>query len=74
MHSLSAEKIYSIIFTEYNKRFCVNLHYNGANSYYFVNGREIHKVKVKDSEIVVTSLCLGHISKYWSVDNMKRLH
>ena len=38
----------------------------------FVNGKEIHKFKAKDSEIVATSLCLGNISKYWTVDNMKK--
>ena len=39
------------------------MHYNGANSYLFVNGTEIYKFKAKDSEIVTTSLCLGNISK-----------
>ena len=54
------------------KKFCLSLHYNGANSYLFVNGTEIYKFKAKDSEIVATALCLGNISKNWSVDNMKR--
>ena len=31
-HTLSAEKIYSINFTEHNKKFCLSLHYNGRNS------------------------------------------
>ena len=47
------------------------MHYNGANSYLFANSTEIHKFKAKDSEIVVTPLCLGNISKDFSVDNMK---
>ena len=47
------------------------MHYNGANSYLFVNGTEIIKFKAKDSEIVATPLCLGNISKDWSVDNLK---
>ena len=54
------------------KKFCLSLHYNGANSYLFVNGKEIVKFKAKDSEIVASPLCLGNISKDWSVDNMKR--
>ena len=37
-----------------------------------VNGTEIFKFKAKDSEIVVSPLCLGNISKDWTVDNMKR--
>ena len=47
-------------------------HYNGANSYLFVNGIEIYKFKAKDSEILVGPICLGNISKDWSVDNMKK--
>ena len=38
----------------------------------FVNGTEIYKFKAKDSEIVTTPLCLGNISKVWSVGNMKK--
>ena len=72
-HSLTSEKkMYSINFTVTRKTFCLNLRYSGANSYLFVNGTEIHKFKAKDSEIVATPLCLGNISKDWSVDNMKR--
>ena len=71
-HSLTAEKMYSITFTLTKKKFCLSLHYNGANSYLFVNGTEIHKFKAKDSKIVASPLCLGNISKDWSVDNMKR--
>ena len=62
-HTLTAEKMYSINFTEKNKKFCLSLHYNGANSYLFVNGTEIYKFKAEDSEIVATPLCLGNISK-----------
>ena len=50
----------------------MSLQYNDANVYLFVNGTEIHKFKAKDSEIVATPLCLGNISKDWSVDNMKK--
>ena len=46
--------------------------YNGANSYLFVNGTEIYKFKAKDSEIVTALLCLGNISKDWSVDKTKK--
>ena len=54
------------------KRFRLSLHYNGANSFLFVNGVEIHKFKVKDSETVATLLYLGNSSKDFSVDNMKK--
>ena len=71
-HTLTAEKIYSINFAVTRKNFCLSLHYNEANSYLFVNGTEIIKFKAKDSEIVATLLCLGNISKDWSIDNMKK--
>ena len=45
---------------------------NLANSYLFVNGTEIIRFKAKDSEISAYLLCLGNISKDWSVDNMKK--
>ena len=38
----------------------------------FVNGTEIYKFKVKDSEIVASPLYLGNISKDWPLDNMKQ--
>ena len=69
---LSAEKMYSINFTVTKKNFCLRLHYNGANSYLFVNGTEIYEFKAKESEISLGSVCLGNISKNWSVDNMNR--
>ena len=64
--------MYSINFTVTKKKFCLSLHYNGANSYLFVNGTEIYKFKAKDSEIVATPLCLRNISKDQSTDNLKR--
>ena len=64
--------MHSINFTVPGKKFCLSLHYNGANSYLFVNSKEIHKFKAKDSEIVATPLRLGNISKDQSVDNMKK--
>ena len=50
------------------------MHYNGANSYLFLNATEIYKFKPKDSEIVATPLCLGKISKDWLIDNMKNIN
>ena len=71
-HTLTAEKVYSNNFTMTKKKFCLSLHYNGANSYLFLNGIDIYEFKAKDSKIVATPLCLGNISKDWSIDNMKR--
>ena len=70
--TVHAEKMYSINFTEKNKKFCLSLHYNGPNSYLFVNGTEVHKFKAKHSKTATTPLCLGNISKDWLIDNMKK--
>ena len=72
--TLTAEKNYSINFTESRKKFCLSLHYNGANNYLFVNGVEIHKFKAEVSEINTVPLCLRNISSCFSVDHMKKLH
>ena len=71
-HTLTAEKMYSINFTLTKKKFCLSLHYNQENSYLFVTGTEIYKFKAKDSGILVDPICLGNISKDWSVDDMKK--
>ena len=72
-HTLTAERMYSINFTVTKKTFCLDVPDNGENSYLFINGTEIYKFIAKDSEIVATPLCLGNISKNWSVDNMRKL-
>ena len=59
-------------FTEQQKRFCLSLYYNAANSQIFVNSVEIYKFKVKDSQVKTALLCLGNVSKDFSVDNMKK--
>ena len=65
--------MYPINFTKKkNTKFCLNLHYNGANSYLFVNGTELSKFKAKHSKISAYPLCLGNILKEWSVDNLKK--
>ena len=57
--TLTAEKLYPINFTKENTKCCLSLHYNGANSYLFINGTEIIKFKAKDFEISAYLLCLG---------------
>ena len=71
--TLTAEKIYSINFTVSGKKIYLSLHYNGANSYLFVNGTEIYKFRAKDSEIVANPLRLGDISEDFSAANLRKL-
>ena len=60
--TLYAEKIYSQNFTSVNKKFVLSLHYNGDDSYLFVNGKQELKFKAKDDQIVKEILSLGNIS------------
>ena len=70
--TIYAEKKYSINFSATRTRLCLSLHYNGDNSYLFVNGKEMVKFKAKGSEIVENPICLGNISKDFSESNMKK--
>ena len=49
----------------------ISLHYNGDSSYLFVKCKEIINFKAKDSEIVPYPLCLGGLSKDFSVGYMR---
>ena len=64
--------MYSVNFTKKNTKFCLSLHYNGTNSYLFVNGKGIIKFIAKDSELVPIPLCIGNITKEFSEDNTKK--
>ena len=59
---LTAEAKHPINFTQSGKRFVLSLHYNGSNSFLFVNATKIYKFKAKNSEIKYYTLCLGNIS------------
>ena len=58
--------MYSTNFTAANKKFCLSLHYNSSSNL-FVNGKKIINFKAKYSEIVPYPLCLGGISKNFSL-------
>ena len=58
--------MYSINFTVTNQKFCLSLHYNGENSYLFVNDTEIYKFKGK--EILVGPICLTGYVYDFSID------
>ena len=58
--------------TQPNKRCVLSLHYNGSNSFLFVNATKIYQSKAKDSEIKDYASCLGNISKDFTINNMKK--
>ena len=64
--TLYAEKINSQNFTQPSKKFILSLHYNGNDSYLFVNGKQELKFKAKTSHLVKEKLCIGNISDKWS--------
>ena len=41
----TAETELKINFSKTKTKFCLSLHYNGDNSYLFINGKEMHKFK-----------------------------
>ena len=69
--TLTAEVKYPINFTQPRKRFVLSLHSNGNSSFLFVNDTKIYQIKAKDSETKYYTLCLGNISKDFTIDNMK---
>ena len=70
--TLYAEKIYSQNFTAPDRKFVLSLHYNGVNSYLFVNGKQELKFKAKNDQIVKEILCLGNISDDWTHVNARK--
>ena len=70
-NTLRAETEYSIYFSRLQRKIFLSLRSNERNSFLFVNATKIYYFKLKDSEIKAYPLCLGKISKGFSVDNMK---
>ena len=60
--TIYAEKMYYRNFTDPGKKIVLNLHYNGNNSYLFVNGRQELKFKAKTDQLVKEKLCIGNLS------------
>ena len=69
--SLTAEAKYPINVTQSRKRFVLSLHWNGSNSFLFVNTTKAYQFQAKDSEIKDYPLCLGNISIVFTIKNMK---
>ena len=67
--TLYAGKIYSKNFSAVDEKFVLSFHYNGDNSYLFVNGKQELKFKAKDDQILKKKLCLGNLSDDWTTLN-----
>ena len=71
-HTLTAEVKYPIHFRQPGKRSVLDLHYNESNIFLFVNATKVYEFKVKKSEIKDYALCLGNVSKDFTINNMKK--
>ena len=63
--TIYAEKKFYRNFTDTDKKFVLSVHYNGDNSYLFVNGRQELKFKAKIDQLVQENLCRGNLSDQW---------
>ena len=70
--TLTAKAKYPISFTQSNKRFVLSLHYNTSRSFLFVDATKIYQFKLKDLKIRKCPLCPCNVSKYFTIDNMKK--
>ena len=53
-------------------KFCLSLHYNGDESYFYVNKTEICKLKAKD-KISWYNFCLEIVSKAFTKDEQSEI-
>ena len=70
--TIYAEKQYFRNFTELDVKFVLCLHYNGDDSYLFVNGRRELKFKCKTDQLVKEKLCIGNLSDQWTASESEK--
>ena len=66
--TIYAEKNFYRNFTD----FVLSLHYNGDDSYLFVNGRQELKFKCKTDQLVTEKLCIGNLSDQWTTSESEK--
>ena len=70
--TIYAENNFYRNFTDPGKKFVLSLHYNGDESYLFVNGRQELKFKCKTDQLVKEKLCIGNLSDQWSASESEK--
>ena len=70
---LYAEKNFYRNFTDLGKKFMLSLHYNGDDSYLFVNGRQELKFKCKTDQLVKEKLCIRNLSDQWTTSESEKI-
>ena len=63
--TLYVEKNYYRNFTDPGKKFVLRFHYNGDDSYLFINGRQELKGKAETDQLVKEKLCIGNLNDQW---------
>ena len=69
----AAEKNIRINFSKGKTKFCSSLHYNGDESYFYVNKTEICKIKANNN-ISWYNFCLQSVSKYFTKDEWSKIY
>ena len=72
MVGLVYHKKTSFNFSKANTKLCLSLHYNGDESYLYVNKTEICKFKANNN-IIWYNFCLGSLSKDFSKDEQSEI-
>ena len=70
--TIYAEKNFYRNFTDFGKKFVLSLHYNGDDSYLFVNGRQELKFKCKADQLVKEKLCIENLSDQWTTSESEK--
>ena len=70
--TIYAEKNFYRNCTDFGKKFVLSLHYNGDDSYLFVNGRQELKFKCKTDQLVKEKLCIGNLSDQWTTSESEK--
>ena len=70
--TLYAENLYSQTFTQPSKKFVLSLHYNGDDSYLFVNGKQELKFKSKTEHLLKEKLFLENLSDQWTIAEYRK--
>ena len=70
--TIYSEKNFYRNFTDFGKKVILSLHYNGDNSYLFVNGRQELNFKAKTDQLVKEKLCIGNLSDQWTTSESEK--
>ena len=70
--TIYAEKKFYRNLTDPGKKFILSLHYNGDDSYLFVNGRQELKFKCKTDQLAKEKLFIGNLSDQWTTSKSEK--